>query len=658
MLRNKFQAEVFNLTEQIHSYVTEYHNGAQKISDQEYDDLYFDLFDLQQKTGTVLENSPTIRVRNNHIEKNFAYQDKKVKYINANSLEELKNFCHKYDSITGMIEPVGVNCYLYYLNGDLISVIVEYGNGESKNLINNLALFSLDIPRRIKYQKELIIEGKLTCIYPSFTIPFFQDYKSLENFIDAEIKNNFPFGKTLTFFITDVLKGFDEETNSFNTKLYLARQQGFFLIERSYKLNEVDNSIIDLMIYDGIRRKFFFSSVRFRVDDCAIKEGIIYQYCQNNYQINIKDIVWSFNSLSEDSLVPYIRFNPIFCHNEHLYYRHAIIFPEIKYLNNLFHTETKQLYKNQKAEIYMINFFNPLIKEVDENDISSLTEDQEIFQVPIRCPHCDTLLTPSVDTVGELEIFHLTCSNKNCPGKYGNRIKHYFGKDGLNINGFSEEILNWLIYEKQWLSNGFKSIYQLQRYKKEWYLEPGYNKTIVDNLLQEIENSKKCSFADFLSAMSIPFITKEDAINLSQYFSSYEKYINVIYFDLENEILQQIPGLTDKKINALTNFDYTEFDYLYKCFKNNEEIAFSPYYFDMPLRNQTYVVVGPVKYFDSVEWLCGYIHGIGGAAVSQVTEKVDYVINNDPESNCPENIAARELGIPIITEQEFLGNIY
>ena len=78
----------------------------------------------------------------------------------------------------------------------------------------------------------------------------------------------------------------------------------------------------------------------------------------------------------------------------------------------------------------------------------------------------------------------------------------------------------------------------------------------------------------------------------------------------------------------------------------------------MPLRQKTYVVVGPAKYFDSVEWLCGYIHGEGGAVVTEVTENVDYVINNDPESNCPENIAARELGIPIITEQEFLGNIY
>ncbi len=658
MLRTQFQGEIFRLTDQIHYYVTEYHKGTPKISDQEYDDLYFDLFTLQKKGGIVLDNSPTIKIRDNHIEKNFSYQDKKIKYINVNSVEELNEFCHKHNYITGTIEPVGTICYLYYLNGYLISAIVEKENGQYKNLINHLQSFSLDIPRRIKYKEELIIEGKLTCLYPDFTVPLFQEYRSLENFINEKIDNNFLFGGTLKFFVTNILKGFDEETNSFNTKLYLAGQQGFSLIERSYKLNEIDNSLIDLIILDGIKRNFFFYSIKFRADDCTIKEGVIYQYCQSNYQRNIENVVWSFNSLNEDSLVPYIRFNPIFCRNEHLYYRHAIIFPEIKYLNNLFHKETKQLYKNQKAEIYMINFFNPLIKEVDENDISSLKEDQEIFQVPNRCPHCNTLLTSSVDTVGELEIFHLTCSNKNCPGKYGNRIKHYFGKDGLNINGFSEEILNWLIYEKQWLSNGFKSIYQLQRYKKEWYLEPGYNKTIVDNLLQEIENSKKCSFADFLSAMSIPFITKEDAINLSQYFSSYERFINVIYYDLDNEILQQIPGLTEEKINALINFDYTEFDYLWKCFKNNDEIAFSPYYFDMPLRNQTYVVVGPVKYFDSVEWLCGYIHGIGGAAVSQVTENVDYVINNDPESDCPENIAARELGIPIITEQEFLSNIY
>ena len=78
----------------------------------------------------------------------------------------------------------------------------------------------------------------------------------------------------------------------------------------------------------------------------------------------------------------------------------------------------------------------------------------------------------------------------------------------------------------------------------------------------------------------------------------------------------------------------------------------------MPLRQKTYVVIGPTKYFDGVEWLCGYIHGEGGAVLTEVTENVDYVINNDPESDCPENIAARELGIPIITEQEFLSNIY
>jgi len=181
------------------------------------------------------------------------------------------------------------------------------------------------------------------------------------------------------------------------------------------------------------------------------------------------------------------------------------------------------------------------------------------------------------------EINFIECPNEHCQGKLFNRIKHFFGEDGLNITDFSEDLLRWLVYEKKWINN-LTDIYTLEKYKKEWSCIPNFNKHIVSNLLNNIENSKKCSFAEFLSALSIPFITKEDAIKIANHFKTYENFLDSIYFE-GNNLLDNALALNDNQIQSLLEFDYCEANILWKIMKYGEKIDYTANYFDMPLRN-------------------------------------------------------------------------
>ena len=662
MLRNQFQSEIFQLVGLLNYYSKKYNEGSPVITDEAYDNFYFDLAELERRSGLILEDSPT-KAKNipKILEKieviNYPY--KKTFFKETMNPKEVIDFCNK-TPVTAMVEPEGVKCFLHYNNGYLVTAVTEGENNTGNNIINHVLALAPQIPRRIKYKKELILEGVFTYNLNQLSADFFKNNKSIEDYIFQKITSlNIEdiINANLQFFVIDVIKGFENYTTSFRKKIVYLYEEGFIFPARNWYLNIIDRSIIEILRQEGDGYGIFFKKARFRVNE--IQENthslqvISYIYhSTNNFSRTIKNLSYNFTLDNEGFLIPSIRFDTITF--DSLNFRHAYLFLGKNDLEELL---SKTPWKGQPINVYKINTnFLPQVNGADKETLPKNSKD--IFLPLENCPYCGEKLVLEGYSYLNKEFLFYCCKNENCEGKFTNKIKHFVGEEGLNISGLSNEILSWLIEEKKWITS-FKDIYTLKRYKKEWYIEDGFNKETVDQLLESIEESKDCSLEKFLSALPIPTITKEDAFAIAEYFQSYERFSYMIYFNEENkELLLQIPGLNEEKIEALFNFDYTEFDYLWKVFKYGVTLPILPYYFNMPLRKQTYVVVGPVKYFDSVEWLCGYIHGEGGAVVTEVTEDVDYVINNDPESNCPENIAARELDIPIITEEEFLSNIY
>lgn len=674
MLQNKAGIEIMNLTSRLKYYIEQYHKNILAISNDDYDKLYFELATLEKSTGIILEDSPTRSLNLKPINA-IKLIPKSTYYYNINTVEvktyKQVNDIYKQDNgFIEMINPTGITCILQYENGYLTKAIADYDDNYYIDITNNCLAMAPIIPRRIEYTKTLIVRGKLTCLINFIAQNnILSKYKTLDEFLIycLQLLNPGDFSScNLSFFITDIIQGLEDISPYFFARTEFL-QKLRFLVTPVTKISQCNDYFITYIKTLGHKINLPFTQIYFKTDICdkSYENNItIYYNCYQSYYSRIlKDITWRPNYGKRNTLIPLGIIDPIY--EDDLKIRQISLPHQIDILTDMIQADLLKSDSDEKwiMDIYKINGITSQFNQIVNRP--SLKQNNIIDLLPKKCPYCNAKVQiifkddPNIDfsAYTSRDILFLQCLNPLCQGKFINKIKHFVGEHGLNIKGFSSELVEWLIDEKKWVNN-LMDIYTLQKYEKEWILEDNFNKENINFLLEQIENSKNCSFTQFLKAVNIPLVTEDMIERIVAHFKNYDNFSAAICLTTNYEYFKSIFNFTDEQIRAIINFDYTEFDKLWKVFKYKDKIPYTTNYFPMPLRKKTYVVVGPVKYFDSVEWLCGYIHGEGGAAVSQVTENVDYVINNDPDSECDENIAARELGIPIITEEEFLSNIY
>lgn len=285
-----------------------------------------------------------------------------------------------------------------------------------------------------------------------------------------------------------------------------------------------------------------------------------------------------------------------------------------------------------------------IIPQVYASDKNLMPENQSTYlHAPTVCPICGQAL----EIKQENNSAFLECPNPQCEGKLINQLNHFCGKKGLDIKGLSlatlEKLVNW-----EWVNN-IIDLYSLDKYKAEWILKPGFGKKSVENILQAIEESKNCTLEAFISSLGIPLIGKNVATDLIHYFSTYEEFRKAID---EKYDFSQIEGFANSKTSALLDFDYTQADEIAKIL--NIASVSKKAETDLSLNNKKYVITGTVKNFKNRAELQSFIEERGGKVVSAISKNVDYLINNNPNSTSAKNIAAKKIGIPIITETEFL----
>lgn len=269
---------------------------------------------------------------------------------------------------------------------------------------------------------------------------------------------------------------------------------------------------------------------------------------------------------------------------------------------------------------------------------------KEYLTPPVNCPACGEKLS----IIKEKDTRFLKCLNSMCPGKFINQLNHYCGKKGLDIKGLSlttlEKLVDW-----GWIKN-IKDIYHLDKYKNEWVNKPGFGEKSVNNILNSIEASRECSLESFISALGIPLIGNNVSKELIKYFITYEAFREAIKDKYDFSLLD---GFAKAKSNALLTFDYSEADQIESTeitIKQFEKAAQE----NLPLQGKKYVITGTVKQFKNRAELQKFIEERGGKVVSAISKNVDYLINNNPASTSSKNVAAKKIGIPIISEAKFL----
>lgn len=630
------------LVDRLNYLTKKYDEGHPEVSDKEWDELYFKLVKMESQSGNYYPDSPTRQINYQVVNelKKVEHNHKMLSLDKTKDLDDVIKFIGKQDCVI-MAKLDGLTCSLRYLDGKLVSAETR-GNGVIGEDVLHNAMVIPSIPKRIDYQDELIVDGEIVCMDADFQ-EFAADYKNSRNFaagsirlLDAKECEK----RNLTFIAWDVIKGFEED-ELFITKLYGAYELGFKIVP--YEIDNINTESVGALRNFCMEHGYPIDGLVFKFNNIAygkaqgetahhFKNAIAYKFYDDEYETTLQNIEYSMGRtgiLTPVAVYEDIDIDGSVCNRASLH--NLSIMTEL--LGDL-------PYKGEKIWIYKANMIIPQVSKAEKRN----SFEDFHFDIPKICPVCGSRTAIN-------ESSQLYCTNPDCDGKLINKLDHFCGKKGLDIKGLSKATLEKLI-DWGWV-NSCVDLFSLQDHSKEWVIKPGFGAKSVEKILDSIEASKKCSFESFLASLGIPLIGRTVSAELVKHFSTYEEFSKAID---ENYDFTKLPGFAQAKQDAIMNFDYTEADKLYGIL----EVEPAPSAIDaseQPLNGKKFVITGTVSHFKNRTELQQFIETNGGKVLSSISKNVDYLINNNAESTSAKNVAAKKLGIPILTEDEFLEKI-
>lgn len=624
-----------------------YNEGEPYMPDSEWDNIYYELKTNEKNTGIIYPDSPTQTIHYNVVNhlKKVTHNHPMLSLQKTKDIEDIKEFIGGKAWIA-MAKMDGLTCSLRYVNGELVSAETR-GNGIIGENITHNAKVIPSIPQKIPYEKELIIDGEIICTYKEFE-SFKNEYKNPRNFASGSIRLLDPkecAKRNLTFVAWDAI---NLPNDYLYNKLADLDEWGFTVVP---KLSDVEVSIdkvVNLIKETSEACSYPIDGVVFKYDfvetynaagrtDHHFKGGIAYKFYDDEFETEVKDIEWTMGRTGQ--LTPVLVYNDIeidgaVCNRASLH--------NISVMKKLMHGA----FPGQRVYIYKANQIIPQVAYVQTNKPDNIP----VIPIPEVCPYCGAPTEIRKDYDSEV----LYCTNPACSGKLINRLDHFVGKKGLDIKGLSEKTLEKLI-DWGWI-NSLEDIFKLQEHRNEWIEKSGFGIASVDKILTAIEEGKNCTASKFIAAIGIPQIGKVASEDLIKVYHTYNGFRHAVDFPDEDDRLYNIKGIGDVMIKTLTSFDYTEADNIFDNYINEivSSIPDTKEKEDKKLKDKIFVITGKTLQFKNRNELKSFIEENGGKVTGSVSKKTNYLVNNDVNSTSSKNKTAKELNIPIITEQELV----
>jgi len=632
-----------DLIAKLNYHTTLYDSGKPSITDKEWDDMYFQLQELEKEFGVVLANSPTAHIDYQVVNKlnKVTHNHPMLSLDKTKDIDELVKFCNNIDCIA-MAKMDGLTCSIKYQNGKLVSAETR-GNGTIGEDITHNIIFVKGVPVEIPIEEEFIVDGEIICTYADFE-PFKDEYANPRNFASGSIRlldARASAARNLTFVAWDCIKGFDN-LSTLSEKLFKLNDLGFLFtpyIVLSAFTDNITKEKINHAIYliKDTAKEFAYpiDGIVFKYDNCKyynslgatehhFKGGIAFKFYDEEYETHLRNIEWSMGKTGV--LTPVAVFDPV---NDG---ESIITRASLHNLNIMKQLLDDPPYVGQTVWVCKQNQIIPQIVKAEKfwPEIPIL--------IPKKCPICGENTFIKDD--------FLYCSNPDCDGKFINHLDHFVGKKGLDIKGLSkatlQKLINW-----EWVTS-LKDIFHLYSYQNEWAKKDGFGSKSVMNILTAIEDSKDCELWQFISALSIPLIGSTYAKEIAKKCATWDDFRNTTDFLMWD-------GFGPEMSSSLLDFDYEEADELVK-----EEII----HLKNSLQNQQTVesningkiicITGSLNHFKNRGELKSFIEEHGGKVTDSVSKKTNYLINNDINSSSSKNKKAHELNIPILTEDDLL----
>lgn len=644
--------EILNKINQLNQYTEAYNRGQPLISDAEWDNLYFELQNVEKQTGIIFPNSPTQSINYKmvtNLEK--VRHNKDFPMLSLDKTKNLTDVEVKFKNKEWIAMPKcdGLSCRLIYQNGQLIQASTR-GNGLVGEDITHSAFAVHNIPITIPHDGYLVVDGEIVCFDNDF-LTFAQDYSNSRNFAAGSIRllDSAEVAKRkLSFIAWDCIEDSDSESSLLSQQLEELILYGFTIVDYCFSGIMEIQKVVEYLKGKAKENGLPIDGIVFKLDDKVEYYAAgttahhplgayAFKFYDEEYETELIDI--EYETSKQGILTPVAIYKPVDID--------GAICSKCTLHNLSVMQEVLGEYpiKGQKIWVYRANQVTPQIARAEK--IASLNSDFETLLPPSQCPTCGA---PTEKRISDSGVVELHCNNDVCEGKLINRLDHFCSKKGLDIKGLSKATLEKLI-DWGWVIN-IVDLFKLSAHRSEWIQKPEFGEKSVDKILTAIDSARYPTFEQFLSAISIPLIGKTYAKKIASVYDDYKSFRTAV---VQGKDFSTIDGFGSERHEAIVKFDYREADNLLyggylEIVKEESGMENS----GNALNGKTFCVTGKVHIWKNREELATAISAVGGKVTSSVSAKTDYLINNEINSTSSKNIKAKELNIPIITEEQLL----
>ena len=618
--------EYLNAIEKLNNYTKYYDAGIPLISDEEWDNLYFEISKYEEETGFISENSPTSSISYqvvNKLEK-VTHSHPMLSLSKTKSIEDLKSFSN--DETILMAKMDGLTCSLTYKKG-VLALAETRGNGIIGENITHNAMVIDSIPKRLDTFDDLVIDGEIICDYKSFN-EFSNDFKNPRNFASGSIRlldSEECSKRKLSFIAWDLI---NSEFNTLEENLNYLDILGFTTVPR--KIFEHDSDV-ELLKEECKFLDYPIDGLVLKINDIETYKslgsndhhplgGIAFKFYDELFDTELEDIIWS--NAKTGIITPIAKFKPVEIDGTSV---SKASLHNLSIMKDILGSP----YTGQKIRVFKANMIIPQVASAEKREVGNI-------EIPKHCPSCGEELV--IEKLYNTEV--LKCNNTNCPSKILYKLNHFIGKNGLDIDSLSVKTLEKLI-ELGWLSS-LSDIFMLKNHREEWVELDGFKEHSVDKILNQIP--EEIELWKILASLGIPDVNKSMAKKIVEYFNNEEECIDAL---LNQDDFSKINGIGRVLADNIKHFDYTEFKDILKHVSIKKKKSTE----EGKLNNLNFCITGSLNHFKNRDELVKVIEDNGGK-ITGVSKKLNYLINNDSTSTSSKNKKANELNIPIITEDK------
>lgn len=636
------------LTEQLNQAAAVYYQGKDELmSNYEYDRLYDELQILEEETGIILAGSPTGKV-GYEVLSELPKESHLTPMLSLDKTKDTGTLAEWLGEQEGLLswKMDGLTIVLTYEGGSLIKAVTR-GNGQVGEVITNNARVFGNVPLNIPYQGNLVLRGEAVIPYSEFerinsTLTEEEQYKNPRNLCSGTVRqlnNEITAKRRVEFFAFALVAAEDVDfQNSQENKMLFLQEQGFDIVEYQ-KVNRATIAEKVAWFAEQIKSNDFPSDgLVLLMDDIAYGESlgqtskfprnaIAYKWADEIADTTLTEIEWS---ASRTGLInPVAIFEPV--ELEGTTVSRASV-------HNISIVEQLELGIGDRIQVYKANMIIPQIAD-------NLTRSGNL-EIPGHCPVCQGKTSIHEDN-GVRVLF---CENPDCLAKKIKSFSHFVSRDAMNLDGMSEATIEKLM--NQGMIQELADLFRLDRYEEEIVGLEGFGQRSYQKMIEAAEKASHTDVVHFVYSLGIPNVGLSNARLICQaYAYDFEKIRNA-----DADTLTEIEGVGPVIAKAFVEFfrkpqiqetvaNLLEVVHLEKPAENETE---------QDMEGLTFVITGSVEHFANRKEVQALIESRGGKVTSSVSAKTSYLINNDAASNSSKNKKAKELGIPILTEEQFM----